>query len=229
MRALKCLIGWLLLPACFAVSHSLFHLLYMLADGGRQTVSLSVWGLFLGFALWLFIYLVLPRPMRTYVLGHELTHALWGWVMGARIKGLKVSKDGGHVRLTRTNFLITLAPYFFPFYTVCIMLLHAGLSLFIDMHTYEPIWLGWVGLTWGFHLTFTVSMLRTRQPDIEEHGHVFSYTIIYLLNILGIGLWVVTVSDTDWNLWLGHLRTSLPSAYQWLFERATAGLAFLQR
>ena len=199
MRPLKCLVGLLLFPACFAATQALYQLLIDLSGAGLHGIPLSVWGLVTGFVLWLLIYLGMPRPVRSYVLAHELTHALWGWAMGARIKGIRVSKSGGAVRLTRTNFLITLAPYFFPFYTVCIILLHAILSLFFDMHTYEPVWLGWVGLTWGFHFTFTLSTLKTKQPDIEEHGRLFSYVIIYLCNILGICLWILTVSDIGWS------------------------------
>src|SRR5436190_23144549 len=71
-----------------------------------------------GYACVLLVYAFLPKPMRTYVLGHELTHALWALMMGARVSGLKVRKTGGQVKTSKTNWLITLAPYFFPFYAV---------------------------------------------------------------------------------------------------------------
>lgn len=220
MRPLKWLIGILALPACVAVSRSLAALLDALSGGTLHGISMSVWGLILGCVLWLFLYLVMPRPVRTYVLAHELTHALWGWAMGAKISGIKVSKKGGHVKLSRTNFLITLAPYFFPFYTVLVILLHLGLSVFYDMSRYEPVWLGWVGLTWGFHFTFTLSTLRTHQPDIQEHGKLFSYAVIYLLNVLGICLWIVAVSDTDWTAWRVELWELTLETYGWLWDRA---------
>ncbi len=212
MRPLKALTGLLLLPACVAVTRSIAELVDDLSGGAIHGFSASAWGLILGFLLWLFLYLVIPRPVRTYVLAHELTHALWGWAMGAKVKGLKVTKQGGHVKLSRTNFLITLAPYFFPFYTMLVILLHAGLSVFYDMTQYEPVWLGWVGLTWGFHFTFTLSTLRTQQPDVQEHGKILSYTVIYLFNVLGICVWIVTVSDITWSAWTEQL---------WAFNRDT--------
>jgi hypothetical protein len=218
MRPLKWFIGLLLLPACVAVTRSLAVLVDALSGGTLHGISFSVWGLVIGFLLWLFIWLAMPRPVRTYVLAHELTHALWGLAMGAKVGGIKVSKKGGHVKLSRTNFLITLAPYFFPLYTVIVILLHVVLSVWHDMSDYEPVWLGWVGLTWGFHFTFTLSTLRTRQPDIQEHGRLFSYAVIYLFNVLGICLWIVAVSDTEWRAWGVELWELLGDTYGWLWD-----------
>jgi hypothetical protein len=39
-----------------------------------------------------------------------------------------------------------------------------------------------------------VATLLQHQPDIHECGRLFSYTFIYLMNVLGIGLWIVLVS-----------------------------------
>lgn len=218
MRAIKVCIGIALLPACFATTHSLGDLLLSLSGGSLSGIPHSVWGLVIGFVLWLLCYMVLPRPLRTYVLAHELTHALWGWAMGAKVKGLKVSARGGQVRLTHTNVLITLAPYFFPFYTMLVITLHAVLSIFFDLSAYEPVWMGWVGLTWGFHFTFTLYALRLAQPDIAEHGRIFSYVLIYLLNVWGICAWVVVVSQTAWNYWLPDWLLAVAASYQWLAE-----------
>jgi hypothetical protein len=225
MRALKWLIGLILLPACAGVTLHLVHVLRdLLPAAGGSGLAAGVWALLAGFGLWLVLYHVCPRPMRTYVLAHELTHALWGWAMGARILGMKVGRSGGHVRLTHANFLITLAPYFFPLYTVLIIVLHAVLSLFYDMRQFELVWLGWVGLTWGFHLTFTLSMLRIGQPDIEEHGRLFSYCIIYLFNLLGIGLWVVAVSRVTGGEWAGSLFEQVLDTYYALIDAVAAAI-----
>ncbi len=210
VRALKWLIGLLLLPVCVSATAALGQLVMgtVTAPGDWP---LSTRALFAGFLLWIVLYLCLPRPARAYVLAHELTHALWGWMFGAEIKGLKVTKKGGHVKLTKNNFLITLAPYFCPFYTLCVVLLYLVLTFFVDMTGYEPLWLGWIGLTWGFHLTFTLSALALHQPDIRMHGRLFSYSVIYLCNVLGIVLWVVTVSTPSWTeygaLIADHLST----------------------
>lgn len=193
-RFLKFLAGLALLPFCYSATASLALLLFSLRPDDPARIPRAAWGLLVGFVLWVFVYFCLPRPMRTYVLAHELTHALWGWVMGARIKRLRVSQQGGSVTLSKSNFLIALAPYFFPLYTVLAIAAHLLLGVFFDLHVYEPFWLGLVGLTWGFHLTFTISTLLEHQPDIHENGRLFSYALIYLMNVLGIGIWVVMVT-----------------------------------
>ena len=154
-----------------------------------------------GFALWLAVYYLLPSPVRTYVLAHELTHALWGVVMGARVRDIRVGRSGGYVALTKTNVLISLSPYFFPLYTMLLIAAYALLSCFRDMRPYYLLWLGLVGFTWGFHFTFTLTSLLQRQPDIEENGRLFSYAVIYLFNVLGLCLWTVAVTSvTLWDL-----------------------------
>ena len=222
MRAIKFFVALLLLPSTVSLTRALADLLRDLSGGTVQGWSWSVWGLLVGFTLWLLLYVVCPRPFRTYVLAHECTHALWGWVMGAKIKGMKVGRDGGYVRLTKSNFLITLAPYFFPFYTVCVIILHATLSLLYNLQPYEPVWMGWIGLTWGFHLTFTWSMLHTQQPDIREQGWLFSLVIIYCFNLIGVGGWIVIVSEQPWAAWSLHVWAEFVNIYGFIGNQLVA-------
>lgn len=209
----KLLIGLLLLPACWAATWALVELVAALRVVDYGSVPLSVGWLIGGFVFWVILFCCLPQPVRTYVLAHELTHALWGLIMGARVSRLRVSARGGSVNLSKTNFLITLAPYFFPFYTMLLLLLHWGLSFFYDLAPYEPFWLACVGVTWGFHVTFTFSVLLQHQPDIAEHGRVFSYTVIYLLNVLGIGLWIVGVANPTLGFFSGRCLDALLATY----------------
>ena len=195
MRFLKFLLGLTLLPLCWAASTTLYQLVEQIYRSSTGSWPLSVWGLLIGFALWLILFFSLPKPMVTYVFAHELTHALWAWIMGARVSRLKVSARGGSVTLDKTNFVIALAPYFFPLYTMLVIIGFYALALFFDLHTYEPFWLGLIGLTWCFHLTFTIRTLLQHQPDIHQHGRVFSYSIIYLANVLGVALWIVLIAS----------------------------------
>lgn len=210
---MKLLWGAVLLPFCWAATRTLAYLLKSIQPMSYSHLPLSVWGLVIGFVLWVVLYLCLPRPMRTYVLAHELTHALWGWVMGARVSKLRVGKSGGSVSLSKDNFLVTLAPYFFPLYTVMVILGYGLVTLFVDLHTYEPFWLGLVGLTWGFHLTFTISTLLTHQPDIKAYGRLFSYSLIYLFNVLGICLWIVGVASPTLQAFVGRLGQDIGLAW----------------
>lgn len=217
MRPLKLLIGLALLPFCWAATRSVAALVQALRVSGMRDVPLSAWWLLGGFLLWLLLFTTMPRPVRTYVLGHELTHAFWALLMGARVSRLRVSARGGSVNVSKSNWIITLAPYFFPFYTVLVIALYSGLALVYDLRDYEPFWLALVGLTWSFHLTFTVTILLQRQPDIQEHGRVFSYAVIYLLNVLGVGLWIVGVASPTLQLFANCLLEESRGLYELTF------------
>ena len=105
----KTLVAILLLPACLGAASALWKVVR--SSGSADTIWVATAS---GATCWLAIYLLLPKPMWVYVFGHELTHALWTWLMGGRVKKFKASSTGGHVIVTKNNFLIALAPYFFP-------------------------------------------------------------------------------------------------------------------
>lgn len=216
LRFLKFLAGLAMVPACVAATRAALKL--VLALKPLEGFSASAWGFVIGFAFWVFLYLALSAPMRSYVLAHELTHALWGLAMGARIKHMKVSRAGGSVTLTKSNVLITLAPYFFPLYTILIVIAYLACSRFFDLRAYHPLWLGVMGLTWAFHLTFTLHALRHRQPDILEHGRVFSWTLIYLINTLTLGIWIIVIASPT----LTDFGRLLLCEMQWALEEYTA-------
>ena len=65
-------------------------------------------------------------------------------------------------------------------------------------------------------------MLRHRQPDIIAHGRLFSYTVIYILNLFGIGLWIVAVAAPGPADFALLLRDHLAAAYQTAADVAAA-------
>ncbi|MEI8293724.1 MAG: hypothetical protein WCG66_06985 [bacterium] len=137
------------------------------------------------------------KPLRLlYVMGHELTHALWVWMHGGRVHEFHVWENGGHVVTDRTNTLIILAPYFFPFYTVCWVLAY-GFALFCFKLSGFPglLYFG-IGFTWLLHLAYTVWMIQKGQPDIEYGGVFFSLTVIYLANLSFISALLVIASPS---------------------------------
>lgn len=196
VKFIKMLVGLGLIPFCWAASMAVYKL-YQASVASAATAGWESWALPAGFVAWVAVFFLLPRPMRTYVLGHELTHALWAVLMGGRVGKMKVGKSGGHVELSKTNFIITLAPYFFPFYTVLVIAAYYLASLWLDVEPYRSWWLCAVGFTWSFHLTFTVHVLAQRQPDVQEHGRLFSHVAIYAANVLVLGLWMVLVGSPE--------------------------------
>ena len=224
LKFFKIPIGVALLPMCWATSMAVYSLYQ--ASVAPVAGGFEGWALPIGFLSWIALFFLLPRPFRTYVLGHELTHAMWALMMGGRVGKMRVGKDGGHVEVSKSNFLVTLAPYFFPFYTFIVIALYFLAGIWMEVEAYRAWWLGAVGFTWAFHITFTIHMLAQRQPDIQEHGKIFSYAVIYLMNVLVIGIWMVVVGSPRFgdfgNLLAEQTKIAYGQAYQhchsaWLF------------
>lgn len=187
-------IGVLLIPCGFALTRTVVASIgasaaLSLTGGARPFLMVAA-----GVAAAALVFWALPAPVRLYVLAHELTHALWGALLGARISGMRVSRSGGYVKLSQNNWLIALAPYFFPFYTFVVILAYYVLLIFFDLRPYALVWLGLVGFTLGFHVVFTIYALAQDQQDVREYGRVFSLGMIYLINMLGVCLVLLIVA-----------------------------------
>lgn len=220
MKFLKFIVGILILPLCVAITLTVVSLVLVIQPDFTSFVPPSAIALGIGFFLWLFLYFVLPHPLRAYILAHELTHVLWNFLMGGSVSGIHVAADHGSVELSKSNFLITLAPYFFPLYTVLTVLIYYVLTIFFDLQNYYLFLLGVVGFTWGFHLTFTISALSIHQPDIREHGRLFSYSVIYFMNAIGIALWIVMVSSVSLDQLIGFFHDHTVAVFYWIELRA---------
>jgi hypothetical protein len=193
------LTGVFLVIPCVIFTRVLWGLLLVIRTNPDVFIPLPAVALVSGFLVWTLVFAVFPRPLRSYILAHELTHALWGLMLGASVSKVRVRADHGSVVLSKTNFLITLSPYFFPLYTVMVIGVYYVLCFFYPVRQYVLPWLWLVGFTWGFHATFTVNALLQRQTDIQQQGRIFSYTVIYLANILGVCVWILFVTGARWR------------------------------
>jgi hypothetical protein len=183
----KMIIAILLLPICVGAAKALWMVIQHSGSADTTWVPLLA-----GAGCWIVIYLFLPKPMWIYVLGHELTHAVWAWLFGGQVKKIKVTSSGGHVLITKTNFLIALAPYFFPLYAVLVITVFVIGHLIWNWHQYLALFDLLLGAAYAFHLTLTAHILKTQQSDITDQGYLFSAVVIFLGNIsvllLGIPL-----------------------------------------
>ncbi len=221
MRWLKLIIAILLLPATAGITSVAWHACHILLAGANVVPALAFGA---GYLSWLLVFIFLPTPIRTYVLGHELTHAVWALLMGARVSGLSVRKTGGQVRTSKTNWAITLAPYFFPFYAVLFMagffIAHAIWNL--TAHFWVLFFL--VGLGWSFHVTFTMMVLLTvSQPDVKSQGVLFSAVVIYLMNLLTMLVTATLLSQSLTFATLAQVFSDkLPASYVWTLDNGAA-------
>lgn len=208
---LRMLVGLALLPACWGFARALFDSVVAAAGGtGLNVETLSLLGGIAAFAL---AWMALSHPVRAYVLGHELTHALWGLVFLARPSDISVGASGGSVRLTKTNFVIALAPYFFPFYTFVVIVCALVTAAFFRPLPCLPLWLFLVGFTWAFHVLFTVETLAQRQPDVKTYGRLFSWTFIFVVNVGIVLVWLATTTSLSFSDLGAILFGRVSSAY----------------
>jgi C4-dicarboxylate transporter len=174
---LKTIIAVLMLPLCFGTTKALFGVIR--ASGDADTVWVATMS---GVACWIVVYLLLPKPMLIYVVGHELTHAVWTWAFGGKVKRFKARSSGGHVVVSKSNSLIALAPYFFPLYVVLVILCFV-IGDWLWGWTRYRVWFHLlIGATYAFHVTLTLHVLKKRQSDITRQGYLFSAVIIWLGN-----------------------------------------------
>ena len=151
-----------------------------------------------GVILYVIIHVLFRKPILSYVVGHELTHALFAMLFGGSVKSFHASEKGGQVRITKSNFVITLAPYFFPLYTF-IALGGYWLARAADAPLLEPWLVLSAGAAFAFHIILTLLFLRTDQNDIREHGAFFSYPLIFLFNIVLAALLIRLLLAKDMN------------------------------
>ena len=187
-----------------------------------------------GFMLFFVLWICRAAPLRLYVLGHELTHALCGLFFGAIPTNLKVGLKGGSVTLTKSNVWITLSPYFFPFWTAVVGLVALIVRCFVSPLPFTGAWLFAVGFTLGLHVCFTLRAILQEQPDLQEYGYVFSYVLIWIFNVAGVIAWIVCTSEVTWGAVWGRLLVRSARAYAavgrgclWIYEFVRT-LPFLQ-
>jgi hypothetical protein len=190
----KFIFALFLLPLCAVLSQTFFTSFARATVAERLWAGEEFWFFSLGVVLWLIAFFGLPRPIVLYVFGHELTHALWVWLMGGRVSHFRVGRDGGHILTDKNNFLIALAPYFFPIYSILVLALYGGLSLFVNVQPYGRLLYALVGVTWAFHFTFTCWMIPKNQSDLRDNGTIFSLVVIYLTNLLLLGVMLIIAS-----------------------------------
>lgn len=175
----KAILALLLLPACSGTARLLPQV------AGAAGDALDVWvPMASGAGCWIVVFLFLPRQTWLYVVGHELTHVVWSWLFGGKVKRFSINKQGGFVVVTRSNFLVALAPYFFPLYAAIIVLVFGTVNCFLPSPSAVPVFHLLLGAAYAFHVTWTWEILRTEQSDILGQGILFSALVIWLGNLL---------------------------------------------
>lgn len=178
--------------ACLAIAAAPLLAWALLRLSGR--VALSPWSLLpfvfgcLTFVLLWRRWLGRSRIGRFLItLEHESTHAMFALLCFHRIVGFRASIGrGGEVRYTgRGNWLITVAPYFFPTLALLLFLL-AYLLPFPGLPWQSFL----LGVALGYHVVSTIRETHRDQTDIQELGTLFCWLFLPAANLAVVGVLV---------------------------------------
>ena len=200
-----------------------------LAHAAKQREGIAFWEshdfqMFTGGALaWLVIFCLSlkiwkePWGMRAYVLGHETMHMLVAMGSRGEIKGFSARSDGGYFVTNKYNFLIALAPYLWPFYSMPVLLAWSvSLLCWTGAWEYWEWFLAALGFTWMFHLTFTVWILPFGQSDFHGPGRIFSLVVVYLANTICLsGMIILLAPKVTWYDYGVSVWRSALAFYRW--------------
>lgn len=148
----------------------------------------------IGTTVYLAWHVMVIKPMKLYLFGHELMHAVATWLSGGQVKAFKVSAGGGNVAGTKSNLFIAIAPYLVPVYSVVAALAYVVAGWFWDVQPYATWFYGVLGSTLAFHWAFTGEFVKIRQPDLVESGRLLSLVLIYWVNLSTVALAVALVT-----------------------------------
>jgi hypothetical protein len=178
---LKIIIAVLSIPIAVGVTIAFYKSLVLVtALSGK--LSFFLWGV----ASYTIIHLLFYKPTYLYVLGHESVHAGISWIFGGKIKSFKVSEKGGAVASDKSNFVISLSPYFIPIYAIIIAVIYFVIASSYNIN--GSIFIFLIGFALAFHMISTIEVMKIRQPDIVKSGYFFSIIVVYVLNMVVIAL-----------------------------------------
>ena len=220
-RILKILFGLSLVPFCAGFAWQLVKTVFTVHYRPDTPYYFFAGGL-----IYITIHVLFRKPVLTYVIGHELTHALFALLFGGAVKSIHASDRGGRVTITKSNFIITLAPYFFPLYTSLALILYWTARAADARGIATDILIFLSGATFALHLVLTFVFLQTDQNDIREEGAIFSYPLIFLFNI-AFAAFLMKVYLAENMDYLGFLTGGIMRTAEFLLPVVRKGYAFI--
>ena len=185
------LLGWLKWPiaalSVFLLPGLLLSLYEMLQGFAKAPKPLYPFlsGAALYAVLWLIFF---RRPMFGAffsTMEHELTHAIFAWLTLHRVVGFRATwSSGGHIRyIGKGNWLIAIAPYFFPTLSVLVLIVLAFLPK--GYLYYGSLALG---ASVAYHACSSWAETHRHQTDLREVGFLFCLCFLPSISVLMYGL-----------------------------------------
>ena len=147
-------------------------------------------------------------------LEHELTHTIFAWITLHRVRGFHASwSKGGHVSYVGGvgNWLITIAPYFFPtFPLLCLLVGEFWPQFFVGR--FDLV----MGIFIGFQISSTLRETHAKQTDLQKVGFPFAVAILPALNFLSIGWLLAAVAGKRSTMFWSEINDGFFQTIGWL-------------
>lgn len=147
---------------------------------------------------------------------HELTHGLFALLTFHGVSGLRATwKKGGSILIHGgDNWVITAAPYFFPTFSISLMLVLA-----LAPATWISTLAAVLGFSLSYHVISTIKETHRGQPDLKQIGFRFALAALPTLNIVLGGI-VVAFAWGGWpsvRMFLGQTVERTTDWMSWIF------------
>jgi len=219
---LLAILKWPIAIVALVLAPGLVYALYFVVRGVASNPE-SCLPFLVGAGLYSLFWLTLKKHRIGFwaTLEHELTHALFAWATFHRVVGFSATmRSGGHIRYTvRGNWLIAIAPYFFP----TLSLLAIVVLTFAPKH-HMAVGGFVLGVTVAYHGFSTWSETHRHQTDLRECGWLFSTVFLIAANAFVFGLLIAyACGQRSLTAHLEHVRGPSAAFFRWLIHLLPGG------
>ena len=201
MKFFKYIFVIILLPLLysFAIEFYSFYVIYNKWTGWFNYFNL---GILVYIAAYIFILNRKIIFLETFE--HELCHTVMAWFTFQKVVSFNANASGsGNITHTSDNFLIALAPYFLPLFTIPFIIIRP-----LIIPGAQDYFNFLIGFTLSFHYIGLLKEFRPVQPDIKKSGLLFSIIITFVMNAFFTVVSISFTSGAYKNIWL-FLRDSV--------------------
>ncbi|MFR3314195.1 MAG: M50 family metallopeptidase [Alphaproteobacteria bacterium] len=121
------------------------------------------------------------------IVAHEMTHAFFALLTLHKVTGIRVEGDnsGGNMSFEgEGNWLIVIAPYFFPLFGFFYMI---AFSVYTHFAPSNLILNGVLGFFIGYHLDTVGSQIHEKQTDLPKVSYKFCAMFLPSANLWAVG------------------------------------------
>lgn len=197
-RFMDCLLGLLKWPVALLAILSLPALVQALQYFNLTQVK------FLVFAGGAFAYLAVKvmasvrSNVSMQILAHEFTHIFFALLTFHKVVHvhLNVDESGGAMGFKgKGNWLIVIAPYFFPLFLFFLMMF----STFFANKIPDSLWVNGVfGYFFAYHVESVIVQIHGQQPDFKEVGFLFCWLFLPGANLFICSL-IAAFNNGGWE------------------------------